>query len=101
MNRSQGAQGTQGARRTKSKDDARRPEAFRAYVLIQAVPGRVAGICRSLVRMPAVVSIDSVTGPYDIVALIEFHEPREIGQVVAGSIGGVRGVTRTTTLLCT
>lgn len=92
---------SRGAREAKSKVSTGKREPFRAYVLIQAVPGRVEGICRSLVRMPAVVSVDSVTGPYDIVALIEFHEPREIGQVVAGSIGGVRGVTRTTTLLCT
>jgi hypothetical protein len=74
---------------------------FRAYVLIQTLPGRLEGILRTLRRMAPVISSDSVTGPYDIVALVEVDEPRELSQVVAGAIGGLRGVTRTTTLLCT
>ena len=45
--------------------------ALRAYVLIQAVPGRVEGIQRALTRMPPVCSVYSVTGPYDIVAVLE------------------------------
>lgn len=73
---------------------------FRAFVLIQTVPGRLEGICRTLRRMPPVRSVDPVTGPYDIVALIEVHHPRDLSDVVAGRIGGLRGVSRTTTLIC-
>jgi uncharacterized protein with GYD domain len=51
--------------------------------------------------MPPVKTVDSVTGPYDVVAMVEVDELRELSQVVAGTIGGIRGVTRTTTLLCT
>ena len=75
--------------------------ALRAYVLIQTVPGRVDGIMRALRRMPAVESVDSVTGPYDIVGVVRVNALKEISNVVAGSIGGLRGVTRTTTLICT
>ena len=57
-------------------------------------------IVRALRRLPSVRAVHPVTGPYDIVALIEVSEPQEISQVVAGTIGGMRGVTRTTTLLC-
>lgn len=74
---------------------------LRAYVLIQTVPGRVEGVARALRRMPSIRSVDSVTGPYDIVALLEVSELREFSNLVAGSIGGLRGVTRTTTLICT
>ena len=74
---------------------------LRAYVLIQTVPGRVDGIMRALKRMPAVRSVDSVTGPYDIVAVLEVTAIREFSNLVAGNIGGLRGVTRTTTLICT
>ena len=77
------------------------PAGLRAYVLIQTVPGRVEGILRSLRHMPAVRAVDSVTGPYDIVALVQVSEIRDFSHLVAGSIGGLRGVTRTTTLLCT
>ena len=89
------------ARETKSKS-APVPDSkkLRAYVLIQTVPGRVEAICRSLRRMPTVSTVDPVTGPFDVVALLEVDEVREISQAVAGTIGGLRGVTRTTTLLC-
>lgn len=82
---------------------ARHPKAdkrIRAYVLIQTVPGRVEAILRSLRRMPTVDSVDPVTGPYDIVALLAVDEVRDISHTVAGTIGGMRGVTRTTTLIC-
>lgn len=90
-------------KRAKTDPEISMPEAtgLRAYVLIQTVPGRVEGIQRALRRMPAVRTVDSVTGPYDIVALVEVSEIRDFSHLVAGSIGGLRGVTRTTTLLCT
>ena len=73
---------------------------IRAYVLIQTVPGRVEGIMRSLRRMPYVDTVDAVTGPYDIVALVNVDQVRELSHTIAGTIRGMRGVTRTTTLLC-
>jgi len=79
---------------------ARPTQGLRFFVLVQAVPGRVATITRSLRRLRQVSAVHPVTGPYDIIALLEVGDPREISQVVAGTIGGMRGVTRTTTLLC-
>ena len=84
--------------RSKKETTARN---FRAYVLIQTLPGRVNAILRSLRRMSSVQAADSVTGPYDIVAIVEVSEIKHLSQVVAGTVGGIRGVTRTTTLLCT
>ncbi len=91
------------ARVTKSRKSSSTTakQKLRAYVLIQTVPGRVKAIIRSLSRMPTVVAVDPVTGPYDIVALLEVDDIREISHLVAGTIGGMRGVTRTTTLICT
>ncbi|MFQ5792041.1 MAG: Lrp/AsnC family transcriptional regulator [Acidobacteriota bacterium] len=74
---------------------------FHAFVLIQTVPGRVEGVLRVLRRLPAVQSAHPVTGPFDIVAQVEVRRLQELSDVVAGTIGGLRGVTRTTTLLCT
>jgi uncharacterized protein with GYD domain len=51
--------------------------------------------------MPTAGTVDPVTGPYDIVALLEVDDIREVSHLVAGTIGGMRGVTRTTTLICT
>ena len=88
-------------RKKTSKAATKPPRSFRAFVLIQTVPGRVDSILRALRRLPQVRTVDSVTGPYDVVALVEVGELRELSQVVAGKVGGIRGVTRTTTLLCT
>ena len=84
----------------KTPKDLNADPALRAYVLIQTTPGRVEAIIRSLKRMPAVLTVDPVTGPYDIVALLGVSEVHELSQLVAGTIGGLRGVTRTTTLIC-
>ena len=91
------------ARETKPKTSPTKAveQKLRAYVLIQTVPGRVEAIIRSLKRMPTAQAVDPVTGPYDIVALLEVDNIREISHLVAGTIGGMRGVTRTTTLICT
>ena len=90
------------ARKTPSKttDTSSRENKIRAYVLIQTVPGRVEGIMRSLKRMGYVDTVDAVTEPYDIVALVIVDEIRELSQTIAGTISGMRGMTRTTTLLC-
>ena len=71
-------------RKKTSKADPMPSRSFRAFVLIQTVPGRVDGILRTLRRMPQVRTVDSVTGPYDVVALVEVGELRELSQVVAG-----------------
>ncbi len=73
---------------------------LRAFVLIQTLPGRMATIVGALERIKAVREVDTVTGPYDIVVHLEVGDLRDISPVVAGTIGGLKGVTRTTTLLC-
>ena len=75
-------------------------KALRAFVLIQTLPGRVATIVGALKRIKAIREVDTVTGPYDIVVHLEVEDLGDISPVVAGTIGGLKGVTRTTTLLC-
>ena len=58
---------------TKSETPAP-PGSLRAYVLIQTLPGRLEGVARALRRLPTVLTVDSVAGPYDIVALVEVSE---------------------------
>ena len=73
----------------------------RAYVLVETVPGRVESIVRSLKKMSQVRKVDPVAGPFDIVIQLEVQAVKDFAHVVAGRIGGLKGVTRTTTLLCT
>jgi DNA-binding Lrp family transcriptional regulator len=67
---------------------------------VQTLPGRVGSIVGEIQRIKAVREVDTVTGPYDIVVRLEVDDLTEISPVVAGKIGGLKGVTRTTTLLC-
>lgn len=73
---------------------------LRAFVLVQTLPGRVGSIVGEIEQINSVREVDTVTGPYDIVVRLEVGDLREINPVVAGAIGGLKGVTRTTTLLC-
>jgi len=75
------------------------PDPIRVYVLIRTLPGKVESVVRFLRRMPQVRAVDSVTGPYDVVVQLEVGEVKDLSNVVAGTIGGLRGVTHTTTLL--
>jgi DNA-binding Lrp family transcriptional regulator len=70
---------------------------LQAYVLIQTDLGRVTDILRKVKEIAAVTRADSVTGPYDIIALLEAPSVEEIGREVVESIQVIDGVTRTLT----
>jgi DNA-binding Lrp family transcriptional regulator len=44
---------------------------IKAYVLIQANPGKTGSVVKALTQVKEVISADGVTGPYDVVALTE------------------------------
>ncbi|SHE27297.1 transcriptional regulator, AsnC family [Ferrithrix thermotolerans DSM 19514] len=70
---------------------------MQAYVLIQTDLGRVTDILRKVKEIATVTRADSVTGPYDIIALLEAPSVEEIGREVVESIQVIDGVTRTLT----
>lgn len=71
----------------------------KAYVLIQAEPGKTGPVVEAVLQMKGVVSAEGVTGPYDIVALAEARNLEELSRRVIGSIQSIEGVLRT--LPCT
>lgn len=71
----------------------------RAYVLIEAEAGQVGSVIATLQRLPGVAQIDAVTGPYDVIALIETDDARDIGRLVMNEIHQVTGIKRTVTCL--
>jgi DNA-binding Lrp family transcriptional regulator len=68
-----------------------------AYVLIQTEIGRVASVLAELRKLPLVSRADDVTGPYDIIALLEGETLEDIGRHVVEAIQVIEGVTRTLT----
>jgi len=71
----------------------------KAYVLIEAEAGLVGSIIATLHGLAGVRAADPVTGPYDIVVIIETNEQRDIGRMVMNEIHAIHGIKRTITCL--
>ena len=76
---------------------------MRAYVLIEASVGKVQivyeGVRRLKLPQAAVAAVDIVTGPFDVIALLEADDLDRVGQAITDGIQKVEGVQRTTTCL--
>ena len=74
--------------------------AAKAYVLIETAVGKNKEVAVALRQLGSgVKSIDSVTGPYDIIATVEGETLNDIGELVTGKIHPIAGISRTVTCL--
>lgn len=70
-----------------------------AFVLISAVPARVAGIAKELVELDSVSEVYSVAGDIDLVCVVRVRDHEQLADVVTGEIAKVDGILETTTLI--
>ena len=70
-----------------------------AYILIDVMVGKTKEILKALLGMEGVKSAHAVTGPHDIIALLEAENLKSLGDVVLSQIRGVKGVVRTLTCM--
>lgn len=68
-----------------------------AFILIQTEVGRAAQVTRELHGIQGVVTVDPVTGPYDVIARGEAEDLDQLAKSVVMPIQAVEGVTRTLT----
>jgi len=73
--------------------------AAKAFVLIETVVGRTNKVASALKELEGVKSVDPVTGPYDVIAVIEREDLTEIGDLVTGRIQPIPGIYRIVTCL--
>ena len=73
--------------------------AAKAFVLIETAVGRNKEVATALKQLKGVKSVDIVTGPYDIIAIIEGESLNDIGDLVTGKIHPIVGISRTVTCL--
>jgi len=73
--------------------------AAKAFILIETVVGRNKEVVIALGQLEGVKSVDMVTGPYDIIAIIEGNTLNDIGDIVTGKIHPIAGISRTVTCL--
>ena len=72
----------------------------RAYILIEMVAGHSRKLVASLRGSESVTDVDRVTGPYDVIAVLEGADINAISDVVTNDIHSLDGVVRTTTCVC-
>lgn len=67
-------------------------------VLIKAEPKAIAQAATRIAGIEGVAEVYSVSGEWDLVAIVRVAEYEQIAQVVTEQIAGVPGITRTQTL---
>jgi DNA-binding Lrp family transcriptional regulator len=70
-----------------------------ALVLMNVNRGMVNEIAQALLAIPGVAEVYSVTGEYDLVALLRLPRYEDLADVVTGRMIAVEGITRTETLM--
>ncbi|MDA8062001.1 MAG: Lrp/AsnC ligand binding domain-containing protein [Actinomycetota bacterium] len=70
-----------------------------AFVLIDAVPPRVAALAAELAELEGVAEVYSVAGHADLVAVVRVRHHDELAEVVTRRIHSLEGITDTRTLI--
>ncbi len=71
--------------------------ATKAFLLVETAVGRTRDVANTLRDLVGVESVDVVTGPYDIIAIIVGDDMSVVGGLVTEKIHTVVGVVRTVT----
>jgi DNA-binding Lrp family transcriptional regulator len=72
---------------------------FTAFVMIQAERRRVQDVARQLAEIPGIEEVYSVTGDWDIIAVVRLKDYDDLAEIVTGKMIEVPGIVRTTTHL--
>ena len=71
----------------------------KAFVLIETAVGKTKEVIKSIGGESGVNEVYTVTGPYDIIAVIEKETLSDVGDLVTSKIHAATGVARTVTCL--
>jgi len=69
----------------------------KAYLLVETAVGRTRDVASTLRGMDGIESVDVVTGPYDIIAVVSGADMGVVGNLITGKVHAVQGVVRTVT----
>tara|TARA_Y100001936_G_scaffold248969_1_gene298073 strand:- start:2007 stop:2240 length:234 start_codon:yes stop_codon:yes gene_type:complete len=73
--------------------------ATRAYILIETAVGKTNNVSLSLKDMEMMKSVDTVTGPWDIIAVAEVDDLPSIGELISEKLHAIDGIVKTVTCL--
>ena len=70
-----------------------------AVVLINVQRNQINETAQSLLEIEGVAEVYSVTGEYDLVALLRLHQYEDLSEVVTNRMVQLPGITKTNTLM--
>ncbi len=73
--------------------------ATRAYVLVETNAGQIHPVVEALHKMPGLIFVDPVAGPYDVIAVFEADDLAAVGDLVTTHVQTIPGINRTLTCL--
>ena len=73
--------------------------ATRAFILIETAVGKSRRVVEELRAISGVEKVDPVTGPYDIIAMVNAGDLNAVGDLVTSQIHTIGGIARTVTCL--
>ena len=68
-----------------------------AIVLVRADVARIPETAEAIAQIPQVTEVYSVTGEFDLVAMVRVRGHEELDEVIPGTLNRVAGVTHTET----
>ena len=71
----------------------------RAYILVETAVGSISSVITALKDLPGLVMVDGVTGPYDIIAVMETEDLGSVGHTLTEHVHTISGIVRTVTCL--
>lgn len=73
--------------------------AMRVFFLIETEGGRVKEVVSALEQLQGVKSADQVTGPYDVITVIEGANQNDIGELITSKIKPIPYISRLVTCM--
>jgi DNA-binding Lrp family transcriptional regulator len=70
-----------------------------AFVQIHAQPAKISEVAQAIANMPNVAEVYSVTGEFDIIAVLRLPEYEQLAEAVPEGLARIDGVLRTNTIL--
>ena len=70
-----------------------------AFVMLNVEPGRVKSLADELLEIKGVTEVYSVTGPFDLIAVVRVREHDKLSDLVTGKIASHSGIVSTETLI--
>ena len=69
----------------------------KAFILIETAVGKTREVANTLRDLGGMQSVDVVTGPYDVIAVIDTPDINTMGSLVTEKLHTISGVVRTVT----